>query len=132
MKKVPEYRLTDPEKIAKESKIHDITTVSHKHPEHKPNRMKKAINFLKGLVTGESKAGEAVHGILDLLPIPNQVIAKAASYLFGGEPQKSKEELSKLLTFRNGVALVLSIAYLTGLITLEDMRAVLEAVGEFV
>lgn len=103
------------------------------YDKRKPNssKMKKAVNWIKGVVTAENKAGETVHGFLDLMPIPNQVIAKIVSYLTKGKTREAQDELKKLLTIRNGVALLLSIAVLTGLITVEDFRAILQAIGEF-
>lgn len=93
--------------------------------------MNKIVNFVKGLLTGDSKAGEAVHGVLDLFPVANQVVAKAFSYLFSGDVELAKEEFRKLLTVRNGVALVGSIAYLAGWVTLADVQSVVEYLSQF-
>jgi len=93
--------------------------------------MKKAFNWIKGVVTADNKAGEMVHGVLDLFPIPNQAVAKGVKALLGGKTEEGKKELSKLLTVRNGVALLLCVAYFTGLVTLEDVKALLSALGQF-
>lgn len=98
---------------------------------HKRFSMKKAFKWLKGVITADNKAGEMVHGVLDLLPIPNQVVAKGVKYLLAGQKKEAKEELGKLLSVRNGVALLLCIAYFAGLITLDDVKALLEALGQF-
>jgi hypothetical protein len=52
-------------------------------------------------------------------------------YLLAGQKKEAKEELSKLLSVRNGVALALCVAYFAGLITLDDVKALLEALGKF-
>jgi len=93
------------------------------NPKKRP--MKKILKFISDTVAGDNKAGEAIHGILDLLPIPNQPIAKAVSYLKSGDSDKANKELSKLLSFRNIVALLLFILLVTGVITIEDVRKII-------
>ena len=131
--------ITYPLDIAKNSKIHDIKHVEAEKREEfnkrfKPNqsKMKRVLNFLQGVVTGDNKAGETVHGILDLLPIPNQIIAKGFSYLFEGETDKAQSELNKLLTARNAIALVGALLVWFQVVTIEDVRAFIEILGELV
>lgn len=93
-------------------------------------KLKRLLGALKRTISGENKTGEAIHGVLDLFPIPNQVIAKGAKALFGGDRKKAKEEFSKLLTVRNGIALVASVLYLTGMVTMEDIKAIIELLAE--
>jgi hypothetical protein len=136
VKKIKGESLTNPREIAKNSKIHDITPTKNtgKRPEYNPktmDRLKKAVNWITRTVAGETKVGEGIHGVLDLLPIPNQVIAKAASYFTKGEVYEAADELQKLLTVRNGIAVVAFILFVTGLISLDDMRRLLTAIGEF-
>ena len=139
MNRINPERLANPLDIAKNSKIHDIKHVEAEKREEfnkrfKPteSKMKRTINWIKGVVTGENKAGETVHGILDLLPIPNQIIAKGFSYLFEGETDKAQSELNKLLTARNGIALIGALLVWFGVVTVEDVRAFIEILGELV
>ena len=129
-------RLTDSKEIAKNSKIHDIKAVQGvEKPKHNPSKMsklKRAVNWITRTVAGETKVGEGIHGVLDLLPIPNQIFAKAASYFTKGNVREAKQELSKLLSVRNGIALVAFILFVTGVISLEDLRSLLEAIGNFI
>ena len=58
-------RLTDPEKIAKNSKIHDIETVEgHSKPDQTPKR-----NRLKETLTGNNKLGSIAGKVLDVASI---------------------------------------------------------------
>ena len=128
-------RLTDPSKVANNAKKHDIKPIqAGKKPQYNPttmDRAKKAFDYVKKTVAGQNRLGEGIHGVLDLLPIPNQIIAKAVSYFTEGDVYKATDELRKLLSVRNGIALVAFILFVTGLISLEDMRELLKAIGNF-
>ena len=102
-------------KKAKESKLPEI--------EIKQNNMKKLLGALKRTLSGENKTGQLVHGLLDLFPIPNQAIAKGVKALFEGDNKTAKAELGKMLTVRNGAALLGSVAYFAGWITLDDLKS---------
>lgn len=134
-KKIKPEFLTDPKKVAENAKKGDIKPINAgKRPEYNPTTMdkvKRAFKWITRTVAGETRVGEGIHGVLDLLPIPNQIIAKAASYFTEGEPAKAADELKKLLSVRNGIALVAFILFVTGLITLEDLRELLKAIGNF-
>lgn len=91
--------------------------------------MNKAINWIKDTLAGENKVGELVHGLADLLPIPNQAIAKAVKALLSGDLNEAKAELPNIFTTRNIVALVASVAYLLGWVTLEDIKNLVNALG---
>jgi len=91
--------------------------------------MKKVIAFIRDTLSGENKVGELLHGLADLLPFPNQAIAKFAKALLSGNVEEAKAELPNIFTTRNIVALVASVAYLAGWITLEDARGLVEALG---
>lgn len=110
-------------KIINEAPQYDV-----ERPKYKPTKrpMKKTLNALIRTISGENKTGQAIHGILDLVPIPNQAIAKAVKYLFAGDVKEAKEELTKLLSFRNIVALLGCVAFLTGLITIDDLTKLVE------
>ena len=109
-------------------KVDHIEGVNHNQPKRP---MKKVLRWITKTVAGENKAGEAIHGILDLLPIPNQVIAKAASYLTKGNTREARKELNKLLTVRNGIAVLAFLLVVTGILTVDDVRKLLEAIGDF-
>ena len=99
-------------------------------PEPKPRKMKRFFRWIGNTAAGENKTGETIHGILDLLPIPNQIIAKGASYLLKGKTREAREELDKLLTIRNGIALVVSILIITGVINLEQVEVIVEVLSQ--
>lgn len=106
-----------------------LKTLFYERPQKpKPSKVRKTIRAFLRTLAGRNKTGEAIHGVLDLLPIPNQALAKIFSYWVAGDRREAKEELSKLLTFRNIVALLLSIAFISGIITIEDLRAILELI----
>ena len=120
------------ETFSREVKPPEITKVAEGVNHNQPKRpMKKVLRWITTTVAGENKAGEAIHGILDLLPIPNQVIAKAASYLTKGNTREARKELNKLLTVRNGIAMLAFLLVVTGILTVDDVRKLLEAIGDF-
>lgn len=71
---------------------------------------------------GDNPTGQVLHGVLDLLPVPNQPIGKLIKAVFAGEWSKAKEEVGKLITVRNIVALAVATSIVTGWITLEDVK----------
>lgn len=102
---------------------------------HTPNIYKKRKPMFKRIITyiaktfaGENRVGEALHGIFDLIPFPNQVIAKIFSYITAGEGEKATEEFKKLISFRNIVAVVAFIAIITGLLDFEQVQRLLEMI----
>ena len=94
----------------------------------KMNKLKSAINWILRTVSGETKVGEGVHGVLDLMPIPNQIIAKAFSYFSKGKTRQAQDELRKLLSVRNGIALIAFILFVTGVIGFDELERLLERV----
>lgn len=112
--------------------------VHHKKPEHKPskgfmrkNKLKKVFQWTLKTIAGENKFGEGLHGILDLLPIPNQVFAKSASYFVKEDKHLAKRELKKLVSVRNAIAVVAFILFATGIMTIQDVISLLRVLGEF-
>ena len=89
-------------------------------PKKKP--MKKVFRAITNTLAGKNKAGEALHGILDILPISNQPIAKAIAFLQEGDEVKAEEEFKKLLTFRNLISLIAFILVATGLVSIQDVK----------
>jgi len=113
-------------------KLRKTDDVETPKPRQSDKTMKKALRWIKqsgkwvaNVVAGENKVGESVHGFLDLMPIPNQIIAKAASYLTKGNTREAVDELKKLTSLRNLVALAVFVLILTGVITIEDVRSIL-------
>lgn len=84
--------------------------------------IKRILRGVGKTAGGDNKAGEAIHGILDLLPIPNQPIGKLIKAIFAGDWNEAKVEVGKLLTLRNIIALLLTGFILSGLITIEQVK----------
>lgn len=104
----------------------------------KPSKMKKIGRLLKNAgrtvaktVAGDNRLGEAVHGFLDLFPVPNQILAKVAKALIVGTTRERKEQLDKIFTERNVVAFMVFGLFIAGVITIEDAKAILNAIGNF-
>ena len=89
-------------------------------PKKKP--MKKVFRAITNTLAGKNKTGEALHGILDILPISNQPIAKAIAFLQEGDEVKAEEEFKKLLTFRNLIAFIAFILVATGVVSVQDVK----------
>lgn len=115
-----------------------LKNVHHEKVERKPSKSyfrkmkaKKTINWTLQTIAGENKIGEGLHGILDLFPIPNQIFAKSASYISKGNKKEAKQEMQKLISVRNGISVVAFILFASGVITIKDMVALLEAISSF-
>ena len=89
-------------------------------------------NTIGKTVGGDNKAGEIVHGVLDYFPIPNQPLGKLLKAVFTGNWDSAKKEISKLLTTRNVVALILAIPVLSGWLTIEDIKNGFDVFGKIV
>jgi hypothetical protein len=90
--------------------------------------LKKVLRGIGNTAGGDNKAGEVVHGILDLLPVPNQPLGKLIKAIFAGEWTKAKDEVHKLLTVRNIVAIILTLLIVFQVITLDQVK---EAINIF-
>lgn len=95
----------------------------------KESRMKRIVNFITDIFSGENKVGEALHGVLDLFPIPNQIIAKVFAYIKSGKTDKARDELKKLVSFRNIVALIVFILILIGVISVDDAQRLIDVLS---
>lgn len=87
------------------------------------NKLKSLLGALRRTIAGKNKTGESIHGILDLLPIPNQIIAKIAGAGFNGA------DIKEALTVRNGVALVVACLIVFGVVTVQDITNLFEVFG---
>lgn len=85
------------------------------------NLLKKLSVIIGKTAGGSNAAGETLHGVLDLLPIPNQPIGKLIEAILAKDWQEAKVYVGKILTVRNGVALSLTIAILLDVITYADV-----------
>lgn len=79
--------------------------------------LKKTATFIGRTAGGKNAAGETLHGILDLLPVPNQPIGKLIESVLSGNWEQAKVHVGNILTIRNGVALLLTILILFEVIT---------------
>ncbi|HSH24304.1 MAG TPA: hypothetical protein VLA13_02025 [Massilibacterium sp.] len=94
--------------------------------------LKRIFRTVGNTAGGDNKAGEAIHGILDLLPIPNQPIGKLIKAIFAGNWNEAKIEVGKLLTVRNAIAVLLTFLILTGVLTLEQVKDAFELFGKII
>lgn len=83
--------------------------------------LKKTATLIGRTAGGKNAAGETLHGILDLLPIPNQPIGKLVEAILSGNWQEAKVHVGNILTIRNGVAFLLTILVLFGVVSYEDI-----------
>lgn len=88
----------------------------------------KIIGALRRTLAGDNKTGQILHGVVDILPIPNQFIGKLFKAVLSEDTQKVKEELSNAFTLRNIIAILASVAFLFGLITIEDAKNLIEMI----
>ena len=82
---------------------------------------KPFIKALQRTVSGQNKAGEVLHGALDILPLPNQFVGKAFKAILNGQWNETKKELKDAFTLRNIVAILLTTALVMGWITAEEV-----------
>lgn len=82
---------------------------------------KPFIKALQRTVSGQNKAGEVLHGALDILPLPNQFVGKALKAILNGNAAEIKSELKDAFTLRNIVAILLTTALVMGWLTAEEV-----------
>lgn len=83
---------------------------------------RKIVKLIQKTVAGENKLGQIVHGALDILPIPNQPLGKLAKAILNGQWQETKQEIKDAFTLRNVVAIILTVAFVMGWITPEQVE----------
>ena len=94
----------------------------------KPKRkisMKRIWNAIRATLAGENKVGEFIHGLLDDMPIANQIVAKFFKAI-GKEGDEKLSELKDILTIRNGVALIATILILNGYLSWETLSKAID------
>ena len=85
------------------------------------NILKKAAVLVGKTAGGKNMVGETLHGVLDLLPVPNQPIGRLVEAVLAGKWNDAKVYVGKILTVRNGVAFAVTILILSGILTYEDV-----------
>lgn len=83
---------------------------------------RKIIQLIRKTVEGKNKAGEVLHGALDILPLPNQFLGKALKAVVAGEWNETKNELLEAFTLRNMVAIGLTTALIMGWLSADDVE----------
>lgn len=87
----------------------------------KPIKDWKIVRIISQTAEGKNKAGEILHGALDILPLPNQFLGKAIKAILNGQWNETKKELKDAFTLRNIVAILLTTALVMGWITAEEV-----------
>lgn len=98
-------------------------------PKKKLN-MKNVLRAIRNTLSGDNKVGEVIHGVLDLLPIPNQAFAKLFKALLSGNKDEAKAELGNIFTVRNIIASVVAVLILTGVITVDQVKDIVNVFNE--
>lgn len=91
---------------------------------------RKIVKLIQKTVAGENKLGQIVHGALDILPIPNQPLGKLAKAILNGQWQETKQEIKDAFTLRNVVAIILTVAFVMGWITPEQVEQFMQVLNE--
>lgn len=91
---------------------------------------RKIVQVLQATFAGENKVGKIIHGILDILPIPNQPLGKLLKAILNGEWQETKQEIKDAFTLRNVVAIILTVAFVMGWITPEQVEQFTQILNE--
>lgn len=98
--------------------------------ERKKFKETKFFNFLQEAVAGENKVGQAVHGVLDVLPLPNQPIGKLLKAFLLGDKDIVLQKIHEVMTVRNVVAVLLTVAYIAGWVTPEDVTNFVDVLNQ--
>ena len=91
---------------------------------------RKIVQLIRKTVEGKNKAGEVLHGALDILPLPNQFLGKAIKAVVAGEWNETKKELLEAFTLRNMVAVGLTTALIMGWLSAEDIEQFMQVLNE--
>jgi hypothetical protein len=96
----------------------------------KPIKDWKIVHIISQTAEGKNKAGQVLHGALDILPLPNQFIGKALKAVVAGEWNQTKNELLEAFTLRNTVAIALTTAFIMGWVTPDQLTQFTEMLNE--
>lgn len=92
--------------------------------------LKKVSTLIGKTAGGKNLAGETLHGVLDLLPLPNQPIGRLIEAILAGNWEEAKVHVGKILTVRNGVALSVTALILLDVITYQDLASFFNILSE--
>ncbi len=90
----------------------------------------KILELIKTTASGKNKAGEILHGALDVLPLPNQFLGKAVKAVLNGQWNETKSELLDAFTLRNVVAIMLTTAFIMGWVSPDQLTNFTEMLNE--
>jgi hypothetical protein len=96
----------------------------------KPIKDWKIVRIISQTAEGKNKAGEVLHGALDILPLPNQFLGKALKAIVAGEWNQTKSEIIEAFTLRNIVAIALTTALIMGWLSPEDIEKFMQVLNE--
>ena len=96
----------------------------------KPIKDWKIVRIISQTAEGKNKAGEVLHGALDILPLPNQFLGKALKAIVAGEWNQTKSEIIEAFTLRNIVAIGLTTALIMGWLSPEDIEKFMQVLNE--
>lgn len=96
----------------------------------KPIKEWKLVRIISQTAEGKNKAGQVLHGALDILPLPNQFIGKALKAIVAGEWNQTKRELLEAFSLRNTVAIALTTAFIMGWVTPDQLTQFTEMLNE--
>ncbi len=91
---------------------------------------RKIVRIISEIAEGKNKAGQVLHGALDILPLPNQFIGKALKAIVAGEWNQTKSEIIEAFTLRNIVAIGLTTALIMGWLSPEDIEKFMQVLNE--
>ena len=90
----------------------------------------KIVRLISQTAEGKNKAGQVLHGSLDILPLPNQFLGKAVKAIIAGEWNQTKNEIKEAFTLRNTVAIALTTAFIMGWVTPDQLTQFTEMLNE--
>lgn len=96
----------------------------------KPLKDWKLVRIIQQTASGENKAGQVLHGALDILPLPNQFLGKAIKAILNGKWEETKSEILEAFTLRNIVAIALTTAFIMGWVTPDQLSQFTEILNE--
>lgn len=96
----------------------------------KPLKEFKIVRFIQRTAEGKNKTGEIIHGALDILPLPNQFLGKAVKAILDGQWNETKKQLKEAFSIRNVVAVLLTISYIAGWVTPEDVTNFVDVLNQ--
>ena len=90
----------------------------------------KLVRIISQTAEGKNKAGQVLHGALDILPLPNQFLGKAVKAVLNGQWNETKNEILEAFTLRNIVAIMLTTALIMGWLSTEDIEQFMQVLNE--